>query len=158
MKDIVNFDLGQPKSSRKKRKRKAQRHWWRYGLGLVLLLGIARWSVKLWLPPAVKELGQRIGWEVTFDRMDVSFLGGQITLRGLTLAPHQEASDAVAPEPLGEFDYAVLDVSVSKLLRGALRVHRAEIDGGRLNLQRDSSGRWNFLPDQGAGEDRAGAA
>ena len=150
MSDLVNFDLtdGRRRSKRKpKGKRFSLRTWLVRGFWLALIVLVAgRLTLSLWLPPALRKVGHRMGVELTYQHLDLSLLGGRVSLRGLEAKsePKSAADGSEIPaQTLAYFDYAVLDVSIPKLLRGSLRVHRAEVDGGTLHLERDAEGNWN---------------
>ncbi|MCB9909491.1 MAG: hypothetical protein H6829_04395 [Planctomycetes bacterium] len=138
--DIIDFDLSLGGPSRPRRRALLLPWLWR-GMWIVLgLLVVGRASLSLWLPPALKRMGHHWGLELAYEHLDLSLLGGQVTLRGLT-AQNRDAK--AEDEPLVAVDYAILDLSLAKLLRGQLRIHRAEIDGGRMHWVRDSAGHWN---------------
>lgn len=154
MSDLVHIEFETHGSARKRRKRRKPFPWMRIGLLVLLVVVVARWSLSLWFPPALDRWGARYGVSLAYDSMDLSLLGGQVTLRGLRIddraAQHAALageSDPSAPASrLASLDYAVLDVSIGKLLRGHLRVRRAEVDGGRVHWERGADGTWNWEP------------
>ncbi|MFT5050678.1 MAG: hypothetical protein ACI8QZ_002080 [Chlamydiales bacterium] len=110
-------------------------------LGLVLLC-LVRVTLWLWLPSAMEAAVSVFGVRCEYEDFDLSLLGADIELRHLELWDDAREADS----PLAHVEYARLDIDVSSLLLFDLRVHRMEVDGVDVVLERDAGGSW-LLPD-----------
>ncbi|MCP3916793.1 MAG: DUF748 domain-containing protein [bacterium] len=118
----------------------------RIGLVLIALLVLIRVTIPLWLPPTLDRLVAGRGLALAYDDLDLSVAGGRLDLRGVRLSPRpeDEQQDDARPLPLVGLEYLGFDLDVSALLTGTVRVHRVDVDGLRIEIERDASGRWNF--------------
>ena len=137
---------------------------------LLVLAVLARASMALWLPWAVERAGRSQGLALAYEDLDLALTGGALELWHLDVAldgaaasaragaaepaparaegtaPASAASGAREGQRLAHLEYLALDVDVSALFFGRLRVHRAEVDGLDVFLERDAAGVWNFAP------------
>src|SRR5690606_21193655 len=130
------------------RRRRGWRIATRIVLALVLLVLLARLALPFVLPSIVDAAAAGRGLAARYERLEQSLLGGELRLAGLQLAPRAADGtdeDRVFAEPSVELANAQLDVNVSALGSGELRVHRAEIDGLDLRIERDADGRVAWL-------------
>ena len=135
--------------------RRWMRRLGRVAIFLFALLLIARATHSFWLPPVVDGAAASGDLALVYRDLDLSVTGGRIDLWGVEVWPRDamasgDEADA-GPEsgdtrttPLARLAYLGVDVDVSALLTGTLRVHRVELDGVELALERDGHGEWNF--------------
>lgn len=160
----MSGDTAPAAGERPSRGARIRRGLWRWTkrivLALVVLLLLVRVSHPLWLPPVLDRLVASRGLALEYRDLDLSVLGGRVDLSRVTLAPRAEedASPEVAPlPPIAVVEYVGLDLDVSALFTGAIVVHRAVVDGVRLEVERDADGAWNFERYLAAGEEEVAA-
>ncbi len=106
---------------------------------VVLLLAVLQYTIPFIAPSVLESLFEGMSLTARFDRMEVSFLGGEVEIWGLVVTP------AEGGEPFATLDYVRGDLSVQDLLVGRLRVERAVVDGLTARVERDAEGRWEPL-------------
>ncbi len=113
----------------------------------VVLIIVGRLSLALWLPSVLASSVAGLGLDATYEDFDLSMLGGDVELR------HVDVRDSARPdaEPLAHIEYARLDIDISALWLFDLRVHRVEVDGLDVHLERAADGKW-ILPSPEASE------
>lgn len=125
--------------------RTSPRRWpRRLAIALAVVL-LARLALDLALAPGLRAAASAAGLELTLDDVDLDLLDGAFELRGAEL--RLEGADDRAP--LASIEHLSIDADVSRLLTGALHVHRIELDGLRAELVRGPDGAW-LLPGAGA--------
>jgi len=121
--------------------RRPRRRWRRVALVVVLVAVVLRVALSLALPPVVASIGRSQGLAIEWEDLDLSLVTGRLRLWHLDVAFEDADED---DEPLAHLEYLLADVDVSALLTGALRVHRAEVDGLEVHAVRHADGAWNF--------------
>ena len=117
---------------------------WVRVLALLLLVAFgARLLLGFVVRRTVKSLAEERELSCEWDELSFSLLAGRGDVRALRVAPEVADGDPPA-RPIVELEYAVFDLDVLALLRGRLRVRRAEVDGLESHLARDASGTWNL--------------
>lgn len=120
-----------------------KKRWLKIGVGLLVLAVLLRFAAVALAPSFLNSWFEERGYQSELEDLDVSLLTAEFTIERLRV---REASETGDGAPLLELEFATLDVDVSALLTGTLRVKRAEVDGLDLYLDRDESGAWNFDP------------
>jgi hypothetical protein len=118
--------------------RSRRRRWLRRAMIALGVLVVARVALALAMPWLVAYAARSQGFACTYQELDLSLLGGCVELWHLRL--HRDGEDG--GEPLAHVEYATVDLDVSALLLGRLRLHRAEVDGLDLVIERDAEGRF----------------
>ncbi len=126
------------------RRRRVLRRLGRIALWLLALAVLLRLALVPAVPFALARVGAAHGLEVTLEDLRLSFLRGTLHLRGLAVRPAAGADEVPAP-PLLELDLLDFDLDLPALVRGRLRVVRAEVDGLHLLVERDAHGRLAWL-------------
>lgn len=104
-------------------------------IALAFVLSLAfRLLVTLLFPVVLNKVAAGYGFSAKYDRMDLYFLGGDIGLFNLRFAP-VEGGDSVL-----DAKYVRGSISVLQLLRGRLRVERAEAEETTLSVDRLADG------------------
>lgn len=129
------------------RRRRLRR--WLVVLAVVLL--VLRAALGLALPPLARSLAADQGWDLAWQRLDLSLLALDVELAHVDLTP----STGEGPEL--HLEYARADVSVWHLLTGELVVPRVEVDGLDLAVTRGPDGEL-VLPTPPPSEDDGAAA
>ncbi|MHC4375258.1 MAG: DUF748 domain-containing protein, partial [Planctomycetota bacterium] len=128
---------------------KPRRLWrWTKRLALVLLLiaVVARFAVPPLLPKLLEGPLAERGLALDWERLDLSLFGGHLELQHVDLwSGERSAGPPVDGSGLAHVEFLLADVDVSALLRGKLRVHRLEIDGADLRVERDADGELDWL-------------
>jgi hypothetical protein len=106
----------------------------RVGLVLVILLVIARLSLPWVLPPVLSSYAEDVGFSLTWERLELSPL-----LLDLELA-HVEIEPLDGVGPSAHLEYARVDLALTPLVLGKVRVRRVELDGVDLTLERAEDG------------------
>ena len=109
----------------------------------VLLAVVMRLALPLVLPSIVRNLAGRKGLEVSWEKLDLSLLGGSLELWHLDArwkAP--EGQEEGSGDAIAQLEYVTVDADVSALFTGDLKVHRVEADGIDLFLEREADGTW----------------
>jgi hypothetical protein len=132
--------------------RRRPRRLWRWtrriALAALVLLVAARIALPFVLPSIVDSVAAGFGLSARYEALELSILGGNLTLRRLQVAARPaEGGEAQAPadDPYLELEYAHVDVDVSALFGGTVRLHRVEVDGLDLLLERSTDGGIRFL-------------
>ncbi len=114
----------------------------------LLLVLVLRAVIALFLPSILERVASAYGIRLEVGDVDISFLGGTIAIWHASLVPLDQARDRDVAIPIEErwldLEYAYLDVDVSALLGGDVRVHRVEIDGLDAIVSRDADGTFNW--------------
>ena len=136
---------------------KPRRRWRKTKIALTILVLLAlgaRFGGVAAVPGVLDGVVREHGYSAKIGELDLSVSTGQLDLWNLELRDLDASEDSV---PLVHLEYVTLDVDVSALASGELIVHRAELDGLDLHLERSSDGEWNFarLLDGLAGESEA---
>lgn len=131
------------------RRRRVLRRLGRVALWLVALSFLLRLALVPGLPFALERVGAARGLDVTLEDLRLSVLRGTLHLRGLAVRPTAEEGAGIPPTLL-ELDLLDFDLDLLALLRGRLRVVRAEVDGLHLRVERDAGGRIAWLAALGA--------
>lgn len=120
------------------KRRSSWRKWLRRALAACLVLVAAR--ILLWLAlPGLVELGARsLGLTSTYGSARLSLSSGLFVIDELELRPRGPDAEHVPPALV--VDYLLVDVAMFALLRGDLRVQRAELDGAQVRFERDADG------------------
>lgn len=136
----------------------AKRSWgrriWKWtkraAIGLVVLLIVARIALPFVLPSIVDSVLAGQGLAGRYEDLDLSLITGDIRLWHFELFPAPpEGQDEPDPEQrLAHLEYAHVDLDMSALLTLDLTVHRVEVDGLDLYLERQADGsiRWPEAP------------
>ena len=106
---------------------------------IILLAAVFRVALFFLLRPTLARVSQAYGVNITFDRQELTLVGGDVGLWGLKITPKD------GTEPLLVCDYVRGYVSPTDLLRARLQVLRAEADGVDLALERTSDGKIPLL-------------
>jgi hypothetical protein len=103
---------------------------------LVLLIGacVFRIALNVLLPTVLDRIARVYDLELGYDRLNLSLLGGTANLYGLKIRP------AGGGDSILQGEYVQGNLSPLNLLRGRLVVHRAEIDGVILAIDREADG------------------
>ena len=125
-------------SPRRRGRRLRRLLWW--GLGVAVVGRIALW---LFLPDVLSWAASRRGMDLAIGDLDLSLSTGRVAARQVSLAPLPSPQGEVV-EPWLDVDFLTLDVDVSALVGGTLRVQRVEVDGARVLVERDEQGVWNW--------------
>ncbi|MCB9889426.1 MAG: DUF748 domain-containing protein [Planctomycetes bacterium] len=121
------------------RRRRWRRWLWRSFVAVVVLAVVVRVALPFALPRILDAVAAREGIRCSYEDLDLALLLGEVRLTNLTL--HARSEDRAAAEPLlARLEYAAVDVDMSALLTGKLRVHRLEVDGLDVELHRGTDG------------------
>ena len=114
----------------------------RLALIAIALVVTVRVALAFAITPILVNLAAGQGYDLRIGGFDATWLGLNLEFRDVRL------SDASRPDatPLLEVDYLLVDADVSETLLGSPTIHRVEVDGVRVDLERDSEGRW-LLPE-----------
>jgi uncharacterized protein involved in outer membrane biogenesis len=123
---------------------KSQRELWgrRIRKWIYILLGIAvafRIILFFALYPVLAKVAEAYGFSATYDRQELTLLGGDVGLWGLRITP------STGGEPVFSADYLRGNISTLALLEGRLWVRRAEVDGCEIVLERTADGHIPLL-------------
>jgi hypothetical protein len=108
-------------------------------VAVILLAFVFRLALFFLLRPTLGRISKAYGINITFDRQELTLLGGDVGLWGLKITPKNSS------EPLLVCDYVRGHVSPTDLIMAQLHVLRAEADGVELTLDRTSDGRIPLL-------------
>src|SRR5690348_5641906 len=108
-------------------------------LAIIVLAVVFRVALFFLLRPTLGRISQAYGVNITFDRQELTLLGGDVGLWGLKITPKDGS------EPFLVCDYVRGYVSLTDLIMARLHVLRAEADGVDLALERTSDGRIPLL-------------
>lgn len=109
----------------------------RTALALVVLAVLLRAALPLALPRALAAWAESNGLRADYGELDLSLLGGSVDLWHLVI---DRAEPEPGAAPLLALEFATVDVDVSALFAGRLRIHRVEVDGLDLSLRRRADG------------------
>ncbi|MFT4538067.1 MAG: hypothetical protein ACI841_002077 [Planctomycetota bacterium] len=129
---------------------KRWRVWMRRGLiGALVLLLLGRIFLPVLLPPLLSKVAAGQGLELRYEKLDLSILTGSMELWHVDVSTAaeeaSEGAEAVAGERLTHLEYLVADLDVSALLFGNLKIHRVELDGLDVFIERESIEEgWTF--------------
>lgn len=121
------------------KRKKLRRRLIRIGLVVLILLVLFRLSLIVIFPAVVNRVAKFYKLQYTYDRMELSLLGGNAGIWGLDVKP-MEGGDSIA-----KADYVRGRISTFALLTGKLEIWRLEADGVELWADRDASGRFQKL-------------
>ncbi|MEM1451054.1 MAG: DUF748 domain-containing protein [Planctomycetota bacterium] len=126
--------------------RKPRRRRWVRRLGwLALLLVVGRVGLGFALQPIARTVAAGFGVDLSWERMELSLHTGRFEFWRLRAGVAAEEKGA-EPAELAEVATVALDVDVSALFSGRLRVRRLEVDGVRAQLVRGADGTWRHEP------------
>ncbi|MCY2959104.1 MAG: DUF748 domain-containing protein [Planctomycetota bacterium] len=109
--------------------------WALFCLRTALVLVAGRLLLAAIVPFAVERVGRAYGFDVAWSRFRVHYLRGALELDGLSVAV-RSAEGEPAKAPWLRVEGARVDLALLDLLRGDLRVQRAEFSGTDLVLER----------------------
>ena len=121
---------------------------WRRWLKRIVVIGVVlavvlRLALPLALPSIVRSVAGKKGLEVSWEKLDLSLLGGSLELWHLDARwKAQEGREPGTGEPIAQLEYVTVDTDVSALFSGDLKLHRVEADGVDLFLDREADGSW----------------
>jgi hypothetical protein len=126
-------------SASKKPRRPWRSKLWRAFLVVLTLALALRVILFFAIAPVMRKVAAAYGFDVSFQRQELTLLGGDVGLWGLKVIPSNGA------EPVFNADYIRGYISVYELLKARLRVLRAEADGVDLSIERTADGRIPLL-------------
>jgi hypothetical protein len=91
------------------------------------------------LAPVLSKVAGAYGFTASYDRQELTLLGGDVGLWGLKITP------TAGGPPLLSADYVRGNISPLALLEGRLYVRRAEVDGSEITIDRTPDGRIPLL-------------
>ncbi len=100
----------------------------------VLLAIVLRVIVWIALPPVLRSVARGQGVEVSWERLDLSFLSGEVALTGLRVA------DGGTGETVASLDEAHVDLDVLRLLQGRIAFASVDVAGVEIALERAPGG------------------
>lgn len=119
------------------------RRWLRIGLWVLAILLTLRLLLALLLVPlAGLWIGAR-GLELRVHEHSLSVWKGELLLDSVELRARDERG-APRGAPILELDWLRVNLSMSELLTGGLVVERLELDGLRVEAERDAGGQLNW--------------
>jgi len=122
------------------RKRRSWRRRILITLSVLLILAAgSRLLVHFLLPVVLQKVAASYDLNCTYERLELSTLGGDAALWHLKITP-KSGGDSIV-----EADYVRGNISTLNLLRGRLVVWRAEADGTRMLIDREADGRIPLL-------------
>jgi hypothetical protein len=130
-----------PAAAPKRQPRRLRRIAWRTLLALVALALVLRLALPFAVPVVLDRIAAAHGLTATYRDLELSILGGEVALYRLQVAARPAEGEA-PPPPYLDLEQAVVDVDMSALWTGTLHVHRVEVDGADLLLERDADGSW----------------
>lgn len=128
----------------------------RVGVWTLAVLLCLRLLLALLLIPLVGRVVGTRGLELRVHDHALSLWKGELTLDSVELRARDERG-APRGAPILELDWLRLDLSLTALLRGERVIERAELDGLRIEAERDDAGRLNWARHLAAAAD-AGSA
>ena len=111
----------------------------RWALRTLVVVLFARVGFVCLQPLVLGKVAELVGLECDYDELNVSFLRGEIELRGLQLR------DASTDLPAAKIGYALVDLGVIASVREGLTLERIEIDELALHVRVDPDGRVDWL-------------
>lgn len=133
------------------------RRLWRWTKRLTLLALIGAIALRLALPFVLPKvlagpLSER-GLAMQWERLDLSMLGGHLELWHVDLWKGESDSEApVDGSGMAHVEYLLADLDISALFTGRLHVHRLEVDGADVRLERDAEGQLDWIETFAGGE------
>lgn len=130
---------------------------WRRRLFKVAALVVAmRVVLGVGLEPALRAALSAGGVKADWSSLQLQLVDGRVEVQGLSVTPKDDPEDggsvtALDAQPMIAASTLVLDLDVSSLLKGALRVERLVLEGAAVNLDRGAEGDWNFAVFAGGG-------
>jgi hypothetical protein len=112
---------------------------WRVALVLVALVVLIRVTLPYLAPYFARKAGEPLGLDVRLDDLSLALLAGDIELRGLDVRP-AEGQGMATDRPLFAVEYLAIDVAVTDLLDGIVRVRHVDIDGVAASVERRADG------------------
>lgn len=136
-----------PESPAPKKRRRLWTWTKRLVLAAVAVVIAGRIALPWVLPSILDAVASGYGLTARYESLDLSILGGEVQLRRLQVAarPPEEHTDEPLVDPYVDLEFAYVDVDVSALWSGTLRLQRVEIDGLDMRLERDADGHVPFL-------------
>ncbi|MEM9379626.1 MAG: DUF748 domain-containing protein [Planctomycetota bacterium] len=138
--DEVLSEAVSPKQRSPRRRRWARRLGW-----FVALLVVGRIGLGFAIQPIARTVAAGFGVDLSWERMDIALHSGRVEIWRLRAGVAAEEEGA-SPAELAEISTVALDVDVSALFTGRLRVRRLEVDGVRAQLVRGADGTWRHAP------------
>ncbi len=111
----------------------------RWALRALVVVLFARVGFVCLQPLALGKVAELVGLECDYDELNVSFLRGEVELRGLQLR------DGSTDLPAAKIGYALVDLGLIASLREGLTLERVEIDELALHVRMDPDGRVDWL-------------
>ncbi|HEX5051610.1 MAG TPA: DUF748 domain-containing protein [Planctomycetota bacterium] len=112
----------------------------RLAVGLVVTVLVARMLLALLLPWIVQLGAGAVGLDASYRSASLSLLGLSVCFEDLEVRVAEFPDDP----PLLRAQEVVADLAMAQLLRGNLGVVDAAVDGARVELQRDGTGRLHL--------------
>ena len=139
---------------------KPKRRRWRRWLAILLVVAVVlRIGLAIGARVALSSFAASYGLDARWERLEIALLGGYVELWHLDLEekregdakskasdPKNSTADAKSTSgveqkrPLVHVEYVQLDVDMTALLFASLRVHRVEVDGADVLIERDEQG------------------
>lgn len=118
---------------------KWRKRLWRGFLITLTLALVVRVVLFFAIGPVMRKVAGIYGFDVTFQRQEITLLGGDVGLWYLKVTPQSGG------EPIFQADYIRGSISTLELMKGRLFVQRAEADGVGLVVERTADGRIPVL-------------
>ena len=106
---------------------------------IVTIVVLLRASVSFLLPPVLRKVARQYGMTVSYDRLDLYAVEGDVGLWGLRFTPIEGGP------PVIQTEYCRGSISVLALFAGRLNVDRAEAEDTVLLLERERDGSLPLL-------------
>jgi hypothetical protein len=106
---------------------------------LLVLAVVMRIVVFFALGPVMRKVAAAYGYDISFQRQELTLLGGDVGLWYVKVTPKSGGP------PVLQTDYLRGSISTIELLKGRLFVERAEADGVDLIIERTAQGRIPLL-------------
>ncbi len=125
-----------PATENEKQPPKKRRRLLRWTLYLLAAAVVLRVLLGLAMPWLVRWGAGFADLAADYERMQLSLLGGHVQITQLKLHQRDAEGEADPERPLLFLEHADVDVDVSALLTGTLRVHTVEVDGLQTWVER----------------------
>lgn len=130
---------------------KPRRNWrrllGRLSLLLLVLLVVFRLALTFLLPPLFSKVASYYNLNCSYDRMQLTLLGGDVGLYGLKLTPRDAGAAGAGgkTEPLISAEYVRTSINPWSVLRGKLDIWRLEADDVEVLVDRLPNGKLPLL-------------
>ena len=142
-------EISAPKIARPRLWRRRLIRFAAVAVALRVLLGLG-------LDPTLRAVLSAGGVQADWLSFELQVLDGRLEVQGLSVTPKADPEQGVsvsAPggDPMISVSTLVLDLDMSSLLKGTLRVERLVVEGAVVTLERGAEGDWNFAAFAGDG-------